>query len=208
MAIFGSLSDISFDELLYVLSGKEGVLEMKDKENRLVKLFIKDNCIQALEFNGKYMDDRNLAIVTLMDFVKNEDVSFTFIRTEVDDTYNIKLQVDELLLEIASKFDEISYYRNFLPHEDTVFKLSREDVSIEDRELEQFLEKTKEMFRKGASAKEVSNKLNLPLDWVKYMIYKLNMLGILEVRKVKRNVRKDIFHELHSLFRKLFGGGA
>ncbi len=204
MALFGTFKDIAPDEVLGLVEHKEGVLEVgKD-----VRIFIKDGYISGMEFRGRKLGNKTHYMAILMDILKDRNSPFKFYREKVEEVGE-RIPVSLLLLESAVKRDEIDQYGLAAVDEKVPFVLDPEGKKrlnnilsqAGNSDLVEFIKDTYFMLKEGASAQEISRKLNLPLEWTKYMMYRLRVLKIIKVKR--RGVDEGVLNKVKKLYRKI-----
>jgi len=204
MAFFGTFKDIAPDEVLGLVEHKEGVLEVgKD-----VRIFIKDGYISGMEFRGRKLGSKTHYMAILMDILKDRNSTFKFYRGKVEEIGE-RTPVSLLLLESAVKRDEIDQYGLTAVDEKVPFVLDPEGKKrlnnilsqAGNSDLVEFIKDAYFMLKKGASAQEISRKLNLPLEWTKYMMYRLRVLKIIKVKR--RGVDEGVLNRVRKIYRKI-----
>ena len=120
-----------------------------------------------------------------------------------------KIPVDLLLLESAVKRDELDQcgldkVDDKIPFEldpngrEKLRKLLSEEVSSE---LLDFIKDSYFLLKEGASPLEISRKLNLPLEWTKYMIHRLRVMKIVRVKR--KEVDGGVLDRVKKIYRKI-----
>ncbi len=204
MALFGTFKDIAPDEVLGLVEHKEGVLEV----GKEVRIYIKEGFISGMEFRGKKLGNRTHYMAILMNILSDRNSPFKFYREKVEEIGE-KIPVSLLILESAVKKDEMSRYSldtisdkvPFFIDEEGRERLRRLLSSTGNTELVEFIEDAYYLLKKGATPLEISRKLNLPLEWTKYMIYRLRVLKIVKVKR--RGVDEGILNRVKRLYRKI-----
>jgi len=204
MALFGTFKDIAPDEVLGLVEHKEGVLEIGDD----VRIYIKDGYISGMEFRGRKLGNKTYYMAILMDILKDRNSPFKFYRGKVEEIGE-RIPVSLLLLESAVKRDEIDQYGLDSVDEKVPFVLDPESrgrlskilTEAGNSEIVEFIKDTYYLLKRGASALEISKKLNLPLEWTKYMIYRLRVLKVLKAQR--KDVDEGVLNKVKKLYRKI-----
>ncbi len=204
MPLFGTFKDIAPDEVLGLVEHKEGVLEVgKD-----VRIYIKDGCVSGMEFRGKELGNKIHYMAVIMDILNDRASSFKFYRGKVKEIGE-KIPVSMLLLESAVKRDEVDRHSLESISEKVPYILdeeSRDRLNMllsrsGNSELVEFVKDAYYLLKEGATPLEISRKMNLPLEWTKYMIYRLRVLKIVKVRR--KEVDRGILGRVRNLYRKI-----
>lgn len=204
MALFGTFKDIAPDEVLGLVENKEGVLEVgKD-----VRIYIKDGFVSGMEFRGRKLTNKTHYMAILMDVLSDRDSPFRFYRGKVEEIGE-KIPVSLLILESAVKKDELNRFSldtigdrvPFVMDDGGRERLNHLLSKSGNAELVEFIKDAYYLLKKGASPLEISRKLNLPLEWTKYMIYRLRVLKIVKVKR--RGVDEGILNRVKRLYRKI-----
>ncbi len=206
MALFGTFRDIAPDEVLGLVEHKEGVLEVGND----VKIFIKNGYIAGMEFRGQKMGDKTRYMAVLVNLLEDQDSPFRFYRGRVEEVGE-KIPISLLLLESAAKRDEVNRYSLDSVDERAVFVLDEESRNRLSRlmrasgngnsDLIEFIKEAYFILKEGATPVEISRRLNLPLEWTKYVLYRLRVLRIVRVRR--RKADRGIIDKVRGLYRKI-----
>lgn len=190
MALFGSLDSLPLEELLQMLSQKEGALELWNlKEIPPTTIHLEPGFIRSLEQQGKPLDPM-AAKAVLHALLLARQGSFEFLPgVRPKHGVRLNLPVQKVLLGLMTLQDELERYRPYLPHPEAVFQVA--GSSPEDPRFRDFFRLALPYLKRGASAKELAERLHLPLDQVRLYLYRLQLLGA-----VKRLERKARVHPL------------
>lgn len=209
MALFGSLQDLPLAELLPILRGRTGVLEVLLPARPKVGVALREGRIQEVR-EGKRVLDPLEARALLMELLDHREGSFEFQPGPVE--RGLDWPVERFLLLSVTVADEIQGYRDALPHPRTRFALKRgvrEDLL--DEPLLSFWRRAKEHLETPTSVEDLARLLHLPQDQTAYYLHKLRLLGLVEVgraleRQRGQEERRGLFERLFQGVRKLLGG--
>ncbi len=208
MAIFGNLRDIGLLDLLPMLSHQRGKLVLIRREGNLA-LYLAGGRIECAEEGGRPLSPTQLE-ERLFEILHSQDAGFEFFRGEAPRHGKgcIRIPVEELVLKLATLRDELEHARENLPLPDTVFTLGNVALAYGDPSLAEFLDRAWPQLTQGASARSLAKQLDLPIERVRYLLYKLRSLGaILPKTKTPRATRerKSLAVRLLGLLRRRFG---
>ncbi|MGC8904146.1 DUF4388 domain-containing protein [Thermus sp.] len=184
MALFGSLDTMPLPEILGLLSGKEGALELWNlKGVPPTTLYLRPGFVRAVVQGGKPLD-REAAKAALKELLLAEGGSFEFhpgARPKGGE--DLALPIERLLLSFTTLQDELAHYRPYLPHPEARFTLA--GPSPEEPRYKEFFRRALPYLKRGASAVELSQALHLPLDEARLYLYKLQGLGAVKRAEVE-----------------------
>ncbi len=176
--LYGSLKTLPLMELLPLLKEQEGALELWNLEGMPpTTLYLKPGRIRHIA-QGKGPLDPLKAKAVLQALLFSQKGSFEFIpRARPPFKERLNWPVDRVLLAAFALKDELEHHRGKLPHPEIRFFLSpfarkpleRSDGSAKGR----FLEAAWPHLERGATALELAKALDLPLDLVRYQLFKL-----------------------------------
>ena len=180
MAIFGNLRDIGLLDLLPLLAHKKGRLMLIRKKGTL-ELYLSGRRVICAEEDHRVLSPNQLE-ERLFELVQEGEGGFEFFRNESPKHRRgcLNLAIDELVLKLATQKDELENVRGHLPHPDTVFTLDHVALAYNDPNLAEFLDRAWPHLSAGASAQELAQALGMPLERVRYLLYKLRTLGAIE----------------------------
>lgn len=208
MAIFGNLRDIGLLELLPLLAHQTGRLVLVHKEGSL-EVYLAKRRVVCAEAGRRVLSPTQLE-EKLFQLAQARAGSFEFFPGETPKhrrgCYN--LSVDELVLKLATLRDEIESASGELPLPDTVFTLGNVATAYANPTLAEFLDRAWPHLSMGASARQLARALDLPLERVRYLLYKLRALGAvqpLERRAKVSEERRGLAGRLLGLLRRRFG---
>ena len=210
MAVFGSLQHITLADLLAMLSSQEGALELFNlPEQPNTTLYVQKGTLCCLHVAGKPVDALRVRSV-ISRIMQAEQGSFEFhpgARPQ-GATMVLGIPLQSLVLTASAMSDELKGAQDALPHPDTLFRLMRMEPA-EDRRMADFLDRTRALLITGASARELADRIGLPLDDVRFYLLRLRQLGlILPVRArtdVLPPVRKGLAQRLLGALQRRFG---
>ncbi len=209
MAIFGNLKDIGLLDLIPLLAHQNGRLVLIRKEGNL-ELFLAGRRITCAEEDRRVLSPRELE-ERLFELVQNGEGSFEFFRNEEPkhQTGCLNLPVDELVLKLVTLKDELENVREKLPLPDTIFTLGNVATAYSDPTLAEFLDRAWPHLSAGASARKLAKLLEMPIERVRYLLYKLRSLGA--VRPMTQTAhptaeRRGLAGRLLGLLRRRFRG--
>ena len=208
MAIFGDLQDIGLLDLLHLLAHQTGRLVLVHKEGSL-EVFLANRNVICAQIGYRALSPNQLE-EKLFDLARGRGGSFEFHPGEAPKHRRgcFRLSVDELALKLATLKDEIENARGQLPMPDTIFTLGNVATAYANPTLAEFLDRAWPHLSVGASARQMARALDLPLEHVRYLLYKLRSLGAVQPleRRVKASEgRRSLAGRLLGLLRRRFG---
>ncbi|WP_457637772.1 DUF4388 domain-containing protein [Oceanithermus sp.] len=210
MAIFGDLRQISLGDLLPLLKSQKGCLEIFNLDGLpRVTLCVDSGRLVSLELGGKHVDEVQVHSV-MNELMNAKRGSFEFIpgvspRVRRRPGWSL----DRLMLSVVTVADEIQAAEKDLPHPDTVFKLVSQE-GPEDSRVADFWAQARRMLAEGASSRQISQRLGVPLSHAGFYLLRLRQAGLIEpVRAASRPARASVVGRLlGSLKRRFFGASA
>ncbi|MBW6394861.1 MAG: DUF4388 domain-containing protein [Thermus sp.] len=179
MALFGSLNALPLEELLQLLAHKEGALEIWNLKNiPATTLYLKPGYIRSIDQHGKPLEAL-AAKATLQALLQAREGSFEFL-PEAKPKHKVRLNwpVEKVLLSTVTLQDELERYRPYFPHPKAIFKAS--EVAKKYLLEESFLAQSLPYLEKGVSAEGLSKALSLPLDLVRFHLFRLERKGLVQ----------------------------
>lgn len=179
MALFGSLNALPLEELLQLLAHKEGALETWNvKDIPATTLYLKPGYIRSIDQHGKPLEAL-AAKATLQALLQAREGSFEFL-PEAKPKHKVRLNwpVEKVLLSTVTLQDELERYRPYFPHPKAIFKAS--EVAKKYLLEESFLAQSLPYLEKGVSAEGLSKALSLPLDLVRFHLFRLERKGLVQ----------------------------
>ncbi|UZX15730.1 DUF4388 domain-containing protein [Thermus sp. PS18] len=179
MALFGSLNALPLEELLQLLAHKEGALEIWNlKDIPATTIYLKPGYIRSIDQHGKPLEAL-AAKATLQALLQAREGSFEFL-PEAKPKHKVRLNwpVERVLLSTVTLQDELERYRPYFPPPKAIFKAS--DVAKKYLLEESFLAKSFPYLEKGVSAEGLSKALSLPLDLVRFHLFRLERKGLVQ----------------------------
>lgn len=186
MALAGNLNSIRLEEILQLLAQKEGALELWNlKDMPPTTLYLKPGRIRSVEQKGKPLDPL-AAKAVLQALLQAQEGSFEFI-PGAKPAHGVRLgwPVERVLLGLITLQDEMAQHRHRLPHPQTVFRLAYPKEALKGKGQE-FLERAHPHLERGASAEELAQALGLPLDTVRFYLFRLAEKGWVQPTGRKR----------------------
>jgi hypothetical protein len=202
LAIFGDLQDMPLVDLLSMLGGRSGLLDVWDvggKRNRYILALDRGNLLWMKD-EGGYLDPLK-ARSALLELASAGRGAFEF--TPVEPPKGSPLlnwPIERVLLSVTTIHDELASYNSLLPDPKTRFQVAALEVWLEEP-LYSFWERAKPLLQTGASAEDLASRLRLPLDEVRYYLHKLRLVGKVAPVRAYEETRKD--EEKQGLFRRL-----
>lgn len=178
MAIFGSLTDIPFADLLSLLSGRSGALDILRPGRASLTLVLDRGTLQEVREGGRPMDPLE-ARARIQELLRPQVGSFEFTPEVHRIGPPLNWPVERLLLLAATIEDERASYAHELPDPRTRFALKGPPPLLEEP-LASFLERALSHLQAGASGEELARAFNLPEEQVLYYLHKLRLLGVVE----------------------------
>ncbi|WP_117236581.1 DUF4388 domain-containing protein [Thermus sediminis] len=212
MAIFGNLRDMPFPDLVAMLGRRSGVLEvfgLPGKRQGYAVALDGGKVVWVRE--GNRLLEPLEARSALQELLRLQEGAFEF-TPGIPPAGEAALgwPLERLLLTMTTVVDEIQSHQSFLPDPKTRFQAAALEVWLEEP-LWSFWERAKPLLQGGASAEDLAARLRLPLDEVRYYLYKLRLAGKVVPVRAYEETRKN--EEKRGLFRRLLaalrgrGGG-
>ncbi len=209
MAVFGNLEHISLGDLLPMLSLQEGALEIFNVPGHPnTTLYVRKGVLCCLHVAGKPVDALQVRSV-IGKIMQTRRGAFEFLpgAKPGENTKVVGIPLESLLVSAVSFNDELKEVKSRLPHPDTIFRLVRMEP-VDDRSLAEFLDRTRVLLINGISARELSHRVNVSLDDIRFYLHKLRQLGmVLPVRlrtEALPPVRESLTQRLIEVLRKKF----
>lgn len=164
---------MDFAQLMGLIAQMEGVLELWNlPRRRSAQLYIKRKKLRCVRMNGAFLNPLQ-AKALIAELAAGAQAAFEFtaqsFRTPCKPPLNWPLE--RMLLTLVTQYDERQRYTDRLPDPDLRFRLTalaNPDGSLFLRAASPLLQR-----EEGASAREIAEKLRLPLDQVRYYLHKL-----------------------------------
>lgn len=177
MALFGNLRDIPLADLLAMLVGRQGVLEVFGLPGlKPCQIAVRGGRILWVKQGGKLLEPLQ-ARALLVELVARKEGAFEFHpglpRPEGP---LLGWSLERALLDITTYQDERQAYRDQLPHPETRFRVGRE-LRLEEEPLKGFWQQARPFLQQEASARDLARVLCLPLEEVRFYLHKLRLLG-------------------------------
>jgi len=191
MAIFGNLKQISLGDLLPLLKSQRGSLEIFNLDGiSRVTLYVESGRLISLLVAGRPVDDIQVRSV-IGSLMNAKHGSFEFIPGVSPRQRHPKgWDLDRLMLAVTTIADEMVESEDNFPHPDTVFRLLV-DVEPEDGRVADFWGRARQMLVDGASSRQLSQTLGVPLNHAGYYMLKLRQAGLIEpIRAASANPSK------------------
>ncbi|WP_243030857.1 DUF4388 domain-containing protein [Thermus altitudinis] len=179
MALFGNLHSVPLEELLQVLAQKEGALEIWNvKDIPATTIYLKPGRIRSVDQNGKPLDPL-MAKAVLQALIQARQGSFEFIpEAKPKHRHRLNWPLEKVLLSTVTLQDELERYRPYLPHPRAIFKATL--IARKHLSQESFLQKALPHLERGASAETLAKALEMPLDLVRFYLFRLERKGLVE----------------------------
>ena len=174
MALAGSLKDLHLDELLQLLAGKEGALEIWNvKGVPATTLYLKPGRICSVDQKGKPLPPL-AAKAVLITLLQAREGTFEFIPgARPAHAYRLNWPIERALLSLVTLTDEMA--RQDLPPPEARFRLVKATGSLPCQDL---LGQAGELLARGASVEEIARKLGLPWTYVASCLRRLQAAGV------------------------------
>lgn len=210
MAIFGNFEQISLGDLLPMLASQEGALEIFNVPGHPnTTLYVRQGNLCCVHVAGKPIDALQVRSV-IGDLMRARRGGFEFLpgARPRGQSKVVGIPLQSLLVSAAAFNDELSEVRDLLPHPDTIFRLVRMEP-VEDRRMTEFLDRARVLLITGASAREISERIGINIDDVRFYLYKLRQLGMVVPVRARTEalppVRKGLAQRLLGALRQRFG---
>lgn len=192
MAIFGSLEELPIPEVLSMLGHRSGHLKVWDlPDDKRCDFYIDKGKLKALRINGRRIEEVFEVREEMVALLSTKNGSFEFDRCAPEALQQgLNASIQQLLLSAATAIDEIAAYRNNFADPRTRFQTLTTFATWTDQELARFWERAKEPLMQGVSALELADLLEMNLEQVQLVLYKLRSLGVIEpVRQFQKQAR-------------------
>lgn len=179
MALFGSLDALPLEELLQLLAHKEGALEIWNlKDIPATTIYLKPGYIRSVDQGGKPLEAFS-AKATLQALLRARRGSFEFL-PGAKPKHKVRLNwpVEKVLLSTVTLQDELERYRPYFPPPKAILKASH--IAKKHLPEESFLARSLPYLEKGVSAEGLSKALGLPLDLVRFQLFRLERKGLVQ----------------------------
>lgn len=203
MSLFGNLRSLPLEELLQLLAHKEGALEIWNaKDIPATTIYLKPGRIRSLDQGGEPLDPP-AAKATLQALLLAREGGFEFIPGAVP-RHRVRLNwpLERVLLGFITLHDELERHRAHLPHPRAVYRATGHRAPWRsDPRLEAFFRQALPALREGIHAEALAQRLGMPLDLVRYGLFRLEKEGLVErVGRWEGGGR--------GFWERLFGGGS
>lgn len=197
MALFGSLNALPLEKLLQLLAHKEGAVEIWNvKDIPATTLYLKPGYIRSIDQHGKPLEAL-AAKATLQALLQAREGSFEFLPgAKPKHKARLNWPVEKVLLSTITLQDELERYRPYFPHPKAIFKAS--EVAKKHIPEESFLAKSLPYLEKGVSAEGLSKALSLPLDLVRFHLFRLERKGLVQRTGQMESSRPGLLGQLLS----------
>ncbi len=208
MAIFGNLKQISLGDLMPLLKSQRGSLEIFNLDGiSRVTLYVESGRLISLLLAGRPVEDVQVRSV-ICNLMNAKRGSFEFVPgVSPRQRHPTGWDLDGLMLAVTTIADEMVVAENNLPHPDTVFRLVSE-MGPEDSRVADFWSRAREMLALGASSRQLSQRLGVPLAHAGFYLLKLRQAGLIQpVRAVGgRTGRRGLAGRLLGALKRRFLG--
>ncbi len=194
MAIFGSLEELPIPEILSMLGHRSGHLKVWDlPDDKRCDLYIDKGKLKALRINGRRVQEVFEVREEMVSLLSTKNGSFEFDRCAPEALQQgLDASIQQLLLSAATAIDEIAAYRNNFADPRTRFQMLTTFETWTDQELAHFWQRAEEALLHGTSAIELAEMLDMNLEQVQLILYKLRSLGVVEpVRQFQKHAQKQ-----------------
>ena len=179
MAIFGTLADLPFPELMVLVGQRTGKLFISNpKTKKKFEWHLHEATICGLMVNQKMMDDVMQIRGCMIELIEDTESHFEFQKHDFRELQHyFRLRTEQLILSTAAAMDELQEFRRFFSHEVTYFQASgKMDIWL-DEHLASFWERSSVYLERGCNAVILAEALSLNLDQVQLNLYKLRSVG-------------------------------
>ncbi len=175
MLLLGNLAETPLGEVLGLLRHKEGALEVwRVKGFPSTTLYLKPGWLRSVDQKGKPLEPLQAKAILYALFQAREG-NFEFIpKAKPPHAFRLHWSLEGLILNLTTLHDEMERYRPHLPPPGTLF-CWQGAISAEGG----FWEKARPYLLKGASAQELAQALDMPLDLVRLLLFQGTRKGLL-----------------------------
>jgi len=192
VAIFGSLEELPIPEVLSMLGQRSGHLKVWDlPDDKRCDLYIDKGRLKALRINGRRVREVFEVREEMVSLISTQNGAFEFDRCSPEVMQQgVDISIQQMLLSAATAIDEIAAYRNNFADPRTRFQMLTTFDTWTDQTLARFWERAEQSLMHGASASELAESLDMNLEQVQLILYKLRSLGIIEpVREFRKQAK-------------------
>ncbi|RTI01550.1 hypothetical protein CSW23_12055 [Thermus scotoductus] len=170
---------LPLEELLQLLAQKEGALEIWNlKDIPPTVIYLKPGFIRSIDQNGKPLEPL-AAKALLQTLIQTRQGSFEFFPgAKPKHKYRLNWSLEKVLLSTIALQDELERYRPLLPDPRAVFKVT--PMAKKSLPQESFFRKALPYLQKGVSAETLAKALKMPLDLVRFYLFRLERKGLVE----------------------------
>ncbi len=208
MAIFGSLRDMPFPDLVGMLGKRSGVLEIFNlpSHRQGYSIALEGGKVLWVREGRRTLDPLQARSV-LQELFRMQHGSFEFVATippPPPDGQVLGWPLERLLLTMTAIDDEASAYRSSLPDPQTRFEVASMDTWLEEP-LWSFWERVAPLLARpgGVSSEEIARRLGLREREVAYYLYKLRLSGKIRPVRAYEEAARTEGKSAQDIFRRL-----
>ncbi len=177
MVVLGNLRETALPEVLSLLSTREGLLEIWGVPGQApTGIYLAPGRIRHIVRGGKPLPKEE-AKVAFYGLLAAQEGRFEFI-PGVRPPFPERLgwPLERVLLGTLTLTDELRHYQKVLPPPQTRFRFKAEKPL--EKRFQSFFQKALPYLKRGATALELSQALRIPVDLVRYYLYRLQAQGV------------------------------
>jgi hypothetical protein len=184
MSLKGEFQQLRPTDLLPMLLRQSGILQASDLEGLgELELWIQEGRLQGLWHRGQPVPlDKAKELMRRFLLVQEGHFAFHPQATPRRGTYLLDWPLTQVLLFGLRATEEVVARRSRLPDPNLVFILTRHPQAVELPLFEQ----AKPLLQRGASARVLSEALQIPLEEARYVLHKLLTAGVIQPKPPKR----------------------
>lgn len=176
MSIHGHLDDIDLEEIIALVGGRSGVLSLGPVQGKTLSIHVAAGLIASFSIEQKIEGkDR---IIKLARWFAGHHCNFSFEQKPIYATQAVHMELSEFFPHRQHAAPDTEQVATQLSDPDTVFMLIKAKKADLPLELRLFLNRVAPMLEKGASARGISQRTQMPLADVQLALH-----GLKQARK-------------------------
>ncbi|NPA79709.1 MAG: hypothetical protein GXO29_01480 [Thermotogae bacterium] len=192
MAIQGDIRDLDLSLLIGTASFRKGVVEISCPPLDSVRIYFGSGMILSVVRNGEVLGNILEVLDTLISVMRCRNGTFVMENlegTDVEIPRGVSIDVDQATLWVSSLLDEMRHYTLNLPQDVPLRVIPERAKSVKDTLEAAFLLMAMDELVKGATLKELRQRLPLRDDTIEYFVSRLLREGVLEFVKDRKKVK-------------------
>ncbi|MEM6820742.1 MAG: hypothetical protein AAF558_02205 [Verrucomicrobiota bacterium] len=191
MGLFGEFKDFFFEDVVTVISAKQGRLSIFSVPGfDSLFLDVDFGYVRDFQVNKTANLDEGYLLSALKNVVLSREGSFEFssLDSEVIDK-RLSIPLVTLVLETVRGVDELEAYYDDLPHPETRFILQDgADLHAMAGDDRSYFELGQDLLLKGTNAIELAERSGIPEIHLRYYLYRWNLLGLVQTLRLHKKI--------------------